>query len=149
MTYRQDNDESGHQTVSAEDACEYILKLDLDYIVQVMCAPDYSLPRWTLADALHCARLYKNFLILLKENPREELVPTREIDEFWHNHILYTKNYHRDCLNIFGYYLHHEPASPVDDPEKLVSHYQKTKAYYLEKFSHPLELIVSGAQEAP
>jgi hypothetical protein len=138
MTYRKICDESNLQTVRVEDACAYILTLDLDYIVQAMCAPSYSLPRWTVADALHCAQLYKNFLILLKENPREELVPTREIDEFWHNHI----------LHIFGYYLHHEPASPLDDPEKLVSDYHKTKAYYLEKFLHPLELVVGKAQGA-
>jgi hypothetical protein len=144
MTYRNVCDESEHLTISVQEACEYIQQLDLDYIIQAMCAPGYSLPRWTAVDAAYCAQLYKNFLILLKENPREELVPTREIDEFWHNHILYTKNYHHDCLNIFGHYLHHEPASPMDDPAKLVNNHQKTKAYYLKKFLQPLEIIGSA-----
>ena len=127
------------QAIGLEEAQNYIEKLDLDYIVKAMCAPDYPLPRWTTLDAEHCSRLYKNFLILLKEYPLEGLVPSREIDEFWHNHILYTKNYHRDCLTIFGYYLHHEPASPLDNPEKLINDYLKTKQYYLKKFNHPLK----------
>jgi hypothetical protein len=126
-------------TVTLDEAERYIEQLDLDYIVKAMCAPEYPLPRWTESDAAHCLQLYKNFLLLMKEYPREGLVPTREIDEFWHNHILYTKNYHRDSLKIFGYYLHHEPASPSDQPEKLIDGFLKTQQYYLEKFNHPLK----------
>ena len=127
------------QMISFEEACEYIENLDLNYIVKIMCATDYPLPRWTLSDAEYCLRFYKNFLILLKEHPREGLVPTREIDEFWHNHILHTKNYHYDCRHIFGYYLHHEPSSPVDDTNKLINGYLKTQQYHLEKFHYPLK----------
>ncbi len=127
--------------ITVEEARQYIEQLDLDYIIEAMCAPSYPLPRWTLSDARHCARLYKNFLILLKQHHPETLVPTREIDEFWHNHILYTKNYYSDCLTIFGYYLHHEPASPLEDPQKLAKDYLKTQQYYLEMFNQPLKLI--------
>jgi hypothetical protein len=138
MTLSDITVESQGSAVELEEAESYIAQLDLTYIVKAMCAPDYPMPRWTLEDAEHSLVLYKNFLMLLKEYPREGLVPTREIDEFWHNHILYTKNYHRDCLHIFGHYLHHEPASPADNPEKLIDAYLKTKQYYLEKFKHPL-----------
>lgn len=127
--------------ISVDQAREYIEQLDLDYIIKTMCSPSYPLPQWSEVDALPCSKLYKNFLLLQKIYPTETLVPTREIDEFWHNHILFTKNYVQDCLNIFGHYLHHEPASPDENPEKLIRDYAKTKKFYLETFQRPLGLI--------
>lgn len=122
------------------EARAYIEALDFGYIIESMCSERYPLPRWSLADAAHCARLYKNFLILIKKHFPEFLVPTREIDEFWHNHILHTKRYARDCSAIFGFYLHHDPTLPEDDQERLVSGYLKTKQFYLEEFGQPLEV---------
>jgi len=128
-------------TISLSSARAYIDKLDLDYIVEFMCSERYPLPRWSLSDATHCCQLYKNFLFLSKKHLPEFLVPTREIDEFWHNHILYTKNYFRDSLAIFGHYLHHDPASPEDNAELLVNGFLKTKQYYLKEFKQPLEIF--------
>lgn len=129
-----------HNVMTLEEARQYIQALDLNYIVDTMCSDQYPLPRWSLLDAKACCQRYKNFLFLFKKHPQEPLVPTREIDEFWHNHILYTKNYLHDCMMIYGYYLHHEPATPNDHPESLVSLYQKTKEYYFQEFNEPLSL---------
>lgn len=123
------------------DAREYIDNLDLEYIVEAMCSPNYPLPRWTKDDAQKCCRLYKDFLILKKIHRGVPLVPTREIDEFWHNHILYTKEYVNDCMKIFGHYLHHQPASPTENPDEMVKAYLKTKQLYLDEFKRPLSLI--------
>lgn len=128
--------------ISFEQACDYIRKLDLNYIAEAMCAEQYPLPRWIMSDALVCLQQYKNFLILSKKYLPKFLVPTKYIDEFWHNHILYTKNYFEDCKNIFGHYLHHEPSSPSDDPNKLIENYAMTKQLYFEEFGQPLELIL-------
>lgn len=124
-----------------EIARRYIEQLDLTYIIDAMCAPSYPLPRWTKEDAVKCCQLYKNFLFLLRKHQNETLVPSRNIDEFWHNHILYTKNYIEDCQAIFGRYMHHDPATPNDDPKELIDGYQKTKHYYELEFNHSLELI--------
>lgn len=132
-----------YKIISLAQARQYLNQLDLNYIIDAMCADNYPMPHWTRADAEHCCQLYKNFLYLIKKHSDENLVPTREIDEFWHNHILYTRNYVQDCLNIFGHYLHHEPTSPDEDPEELVRNYQKTKQFYLEEFKKPLKLIES------
>lgn len=144
--YKMMNDQATLSTlekpsIPVADARGYIEALDLDYIIQSMCAPSYTLPRWNISDATHCCRLYKNYLILLKKHLPEFLVPTREIDEFWHNHILYTKNYCRDSQAIFGHYLHHEPASPDDNTDHLVNGFMKTKAYYLAEFGQPLFVL--------
>ncbi len=125
--------------ISIEIAKEYISQLDLSYIINAMCSSEYPLPKWTTSDAAHCAMLYKNFLWLHKKHPSIFFVPTKEIDEFWHNHILYTKNYHQDCLQIFGHYLHHEPANPNENPGPLIDAYLQTKQLYLEEFGHPID----------
>lgn len=127
--------------VSLEAARFYIDQLDLNYIAESMCSQSYPLPQWEMSDAEHCLKLYKNFLFLQKKHPLVSLVPSREIDEFWHNHILYTQNYFNDCLNIFGHYLHHEPASPTDNSQKLVDNYLKTKQFFIDEFGYPLDLI--------
>lgn len=121
-------------------ARQYLDALNLSYIIDAMCATNYPLPRWTVADATFCCQLYKNFLFLIKKYPKIQLVPSRSIDEFWHNHILYTKKYHYDCLQIFGDYLHHEPADPKDDEKKLIDIFSVTKQLYFEEFKQPLIL---------
>jgi hypothetical protein len=126
--------------ISLDAARHYIDQLDLTYIINAMCAPQYPLPRWTLADASHCCQLYKNFLYLTKKHLPVALVPTREIDEFWHNHILSTQHYFRDCANIFGHYLHHQPTTPDENPHKLVDDFQRTKQLYFAEFKQPLVL---------
>lgn len=124
--------------ISDEEARDYLHQLDLTYIADSMCASHYPLPRWQLADALHCAKLYKNFLLLQKKNASVPLVPTREIDEFWHNHILHTQQYFQDCARIFGYYLHHQPVSPRDNTEQLIADFTRTKELYFAEFNEPL-----------
>lgn len=120
--------------ISFEQAQCYVASLDLSYLVDAMCADAYPLPRWTREDAETCCQMYKNFLLLQKKHLPTPLVPTREIDEFWHNHILYTKNYFTDCENIFGHYLHHEPAVAGESSEKLIADFLKTKELYLQAF---------------
>ena len=125
-----------------EAARAYLRALDLTYIAEAMCSDYYPLPRWTPQDAAHCLQLYKNFLWLHKIHPGTPFVPTREIDEFWHHHILYTKNYLRDCQQIFGHYLHHQPAKPGENDGELADHYARTKELYLLEFKQPLSLII-------
>jgi len=36
-------------------------------------------------------------------------VPSEQVDEFWHNFILYTKKYQVWCFKHFGYFIHHVP----------------------------------------
>lgn len=127
--------------ISLKAARQYLDQLDLSYVVETMCAERYPLPRWLKSDAEKCSELYKKFLFLQKKYPKIGLVPTREIDEFWHNHILYTKEYCYDCQQIFGYYLHHAPEPQIIDEKKLIQSFLETKALYLKEFKQPLILI--------
>src|ERR1700722_6391239 len=64
---------------------------------------------WPLHKAEAVEKLYKTYLLLFALYPGEEHVPTADIDEMWHGHILDTQKYMADCHEIFGYYLHHYP----------------------------------------
>jgi hypothetical protein len=64
---------------------------------------------WSVQDALEISELYRAFLFLCLVYPSTQILPTREVDEFWHLHILDTRAYERDCQNIFGRILHHFP----------------------------------------
>lgn len=127
--------------ISLEQAQHYLANLDLSYIVKAMCATTYALPRWCESDALECVKRYKNFLWLKKKYPQYKVVPTREIDEFWHNHILHTQQYFKDCLAIFGRYFHHRPAAEDENKEALAQAYLRTKALYLAEFGEAMDVI--------
>lgn len=72
---------------------------------------------------------YKKFLRLLQKYPNLPLAPTAEIDEVWHQHILFTRQYAQDCQSLFGYFLHHFPEEYSEDNEQQ----QRIKANSLEK----------------
>lgn len=57
---------------------------------------------------------YRQFLKLAAKHPDAPLVPSKEVDEFWHMHILDTQRYSADCERIFGYMIHHDPYSGID-----------------------------------
>tara|TARA_R110002124_G_scaffold286753_2_gene468572 strand:- start:1150 stop:1587 length:438 start_codon:yes stop_codon:yes gene_type:complete len=67
--------------------------------------------KWTKVEAQECEKLYKNYLYLsYKYFKKNKLVPTNEVDLFWHEHILDTNKYINDCNSLFGEYLHHYPS---------------------------------------
>jgi hypothetical protein len=50
------------------------------------------------------------FLAYLKSGFRRVAMPSRVVDDLWHEFILYTKNYAAFCDYAFGRFLHHTPA---------------------------------------
>jgi hypothetical protein len=64
---------------------------------------------WSLRRAEAVETEYRRFLYLLKAFPKVEMAPLKDVDTFWHYHILDTVKYARDCEQIFGYFQHHHP----------------------------------------
>jgi hypothetical protein len=118
----------------------YLDELDLAYIASAMCSEAYILPQWDKADALVAIKLYKRFLwLIFQYGSQHPIVPTKEIDEVWHNHILHTKQYHNDCQKIFGRYLHHMPSDGSEaDTQQLAENFKKTRDLYFQEFNEPL-----------
>jgi hypothetical protein len=66
---------------------------------------------------------YRQFLKLAAKYPDAPLVPSEEVDEFWHMHILDTQRYGADCERIFGYMIHHDPYSGLDGAQDEARHF--------------------------
>lgn len=51
---------------------------------------------------------YERWLRLKQLHPKQRMAPTRDIDLFWHLHMLAPVAYHRDCMAVFGRILDHD-----------------------------------------
>ena len=98
---------------------------------------------WTESEAVEISELYRAFLFLCKLYPQEVIVPPREVDEFWHLHILDTRNYALDCEAVFGSYLHHFPYSGLEgtavDEHEEIQFIERTQALLQKHFPFLLE----------
>lgn len=90
---------------------EKIDSLSLNYIKQKFIHRD----GWLEMEADAAVEQYKNFLWLHLKYPDAVLSPSLDIDLVWHEHILSTKFYLKDCEEIYGYFLHHAPQD-VGEP---------------------------------
>ncbi|MHA7684779.1 glycine-rich domain-containing protein [Cupriavidus sp. PET2-C1] len=60
---------------------------------------------------------YRRFLKLAAKYPDTPVVPSEQVDAFWHAHIVDTRRYASDCEHIFGHVLHHDPYVGIDGPQ--------------------------------
>src|ERR1700719_1228582 len=91
------------------DALERLaMTLDLSNVRLKLADPEEGLG--ASADQLDLMEQeYRRFLALHLAHPEAEIVPSKIVDQIWHQHILDTYAYHEDCERIFGFYLHHFP----------------------------------------
>lgn len=90
---------------------------------------------WTERLADYSELRYRRFLCMRVINPGLALVPTSDIDAFWHQHILFTRDYADDCRRVLGGFLHHSPPSGTDDEQKhLQQGFAATATFYAEIF---------------
>lgn len=57
---------------------------------------------------------YRKFLSLVLMGNRGLAMTSKEVDEVWHTHILFTKDYADFCTAVFGRFLHHKPNVASD-----------------------------------
>jgi hypothetical protein len=94
-----------NSTRSLDDVRERIDSLDLSMIEMKLLQ---SSPE--LAESLNASvDQYRDFLYLTAKYPDVPIVPTKQSDVVWHQHILDTQKYAHDCQIIFGSMLHHYP----------------------------------------
>jgi len=94
---------------------------------------------WTFDFACRVAQEYRRFIILCLEKQQDAnyiILPSRQIADFWHLHILDTEKYIEDCQHSFGFILHHYCGRQTDqDMAKLrEAYYFKTFALYRSTF---------------
>lgn len=79
---------------------------------------------------------YRRFLTLCRDHPTAKIMAPADVDEVWHAHMLDSVHYHRDCQQIFGGYLHHDPCIG----ERDVTNTQATLELYEQVFGEPPSL---------
>lgn len=95
-----------------------IADLDLDFLGHKLLADDeFEAARrdgerlWDDERVARALQEYRQFLALMFWHPEAFLVPSEDIDEAWHAHVLHTARYEADCETIFGRFQHHAPSS--------------------------------------
>ncbi len=81
-------------------------------------------------DLARAELLYRQFLTLKARYPATQMVPPKLVDEVWHAHITFTRQYFLDCDLLFGEYLHHSP----DLADSVSSFEQVTLPAYQAEF---------------
>lgn len=93
-----------------------IQNINLDPIRFNLANRDEGEGSWEVKKIDEVETHYRQFLFLTQVAESScSLVPSLEIDQFWHTHILDTSKYMEDCQNAFGCYLHHFPYFRVSD----------------------------------
>jgi len=64
--------------------------------------------KWPESKARSVFKETKQFLVNAAVT-RVPLAPTKDVDEVWHNFILYTIEYAEFCTKYFGKFIHHVP----------------------------------------
>ncbi len=96
---------------------------------------------WTREYAESVEGAYRNYLTMLVTHPEdvEDIVVSKDVDEFWHAHILHTMKYTEDCERVFGKYLHHNPRDGERTPadiERKAALAEKTRRLYQREFGN-------------
>jgi hypothetical protein len=74
------------------------------------------------------------------------IAPSKDVDAFWHGHILDTMKYAEDCDQVFGYFLHHFPyfgMRGADDAAALSAAAEQMRALTEKEFG--TEALASAA----
>ena len=119
-----------------EQVIAAIQALDLDPIKFKLMDPEEG-QGWSREYVDRMELAYKRFLTLLATHPEETLAPSKDVDKFWHGHILDTLKYARDCDAVFGCFLHHFPyfgMRGAEDAANLARAARTTQRLYRQEF---------------
>jgi hypothetical protein len=93
----------------------------------------------TLNSTDRVEQAYRRFIYLIVMNPGKTVVPwSRDLDDFWHEHILDTARYARDCNEILGSFIHHDPNLPEGSAAHSIAS-DETEAMYVAAFKERLQ----------
>lgn len=97
---------------------------------------------WEADKVIETEAIYRKWLVLHKLYDQDvELAPNKQLDDYWHFHILDTRKYIKDCELVFGEYLHHYPYFGLSDAQAaqdLENAFQRTQDLFLKHFGHDL-----------
>jgi uncharacterized protein (TIGR04222 family) len=103
---------------------------------------------WSLTTARAAVDEYRRFCFLASVADGE-MTPSREVDEVWHLHLSYTRDYWEQfCPAVLGYPLHHGPTrARAGDAEHFRERYAQTLALYESYFGAAPVAFWPGTRE--
>lgn len=126
-------------------------KLDLEPIIFKAMDPEEGYG-WGLEQAFQISEEYRKFLYLCITERDTGVVPSKQVNQFWHLHILDTQKYAEDCEKFVGYFLHHFPYFGMrgeQDAKNLIRCWEETKALYVRVFGQYPETVWSENVRCP
>jgi len=124
--------------LSLQEAQKKVSQLDLNPVRSKLSDEK----KWSLKKVNTVEEQYRAYLRLTLMFPEQLLVPSKDIDAFWCQHVFDTSKYIEDCYSIFGYFLHRVPCFRLSGKTDAVSFKEavsKTKKMFLEYFGMNLE----------
>ncbi len=94
---------------------------------------------WTQEEREKSLMRYRRWLFVKYRHPNARLAPTRDIDLFWHLHMLAPVAYNRDCDGLFGRLLDHDGGFGLGPGEQpiLQQVFTETAELYEQEFGEP------------
>jgi len=89
---------------------------------------------WSREYTLRVINEYKKFVYLATI---QNVAPSYEVDQVWHTHLLFTKDYKKMCEEVLKTELHHNPTDKADVRTLGKNQYQETKQLYTKIFGYP------------
>lgn len=122
--------------VSVEEAIDKVAQIDLTMVKRKIMDKEEG-QGWDESYADTVETKYRRYLAMYLMFPKRKIVPNKEVDIFWHQHILDTRAYANDCEKTFGFFLHHFPYFGMRGPEdkrNLENCFEDTRNLYAELF---------------
>ena len=139
------------QEVAFKKAEALVSGWDFSLTVAKLQELDYA--GWTKERAELAEKNYKRYLAVTKALDGYQLVPNGDVDRFWHEHILDTRRYAKDCYELCGGFLHHYPFfgmnGDADNKNWINAAEQSTTVWNRLFGEHLYRLEVAAPQKCP
>ena len=76
---------------------------------------------------------YRRFMTLVVLGGDHLDMFSGEVDEVWHAHILFTRQYAEFCQAVYGRFIHHDPVLPRE-AEHLAEHAQEDREKFFRAY---------------
>ena len=131
-----------NETVSTAEGLKRLEALDFSDVRRKLMEPPPEGQGWSEDCAKSAEKWYRRFLTLFLKYPGRKIVPNAMIDAFWHQNILDTRAYARDCQEVFGRFVHHYPYFGMngDAAERDAAYAETNDMFDTEFGENPLHL---------
>jgi hypothetical protein len=117
-----------HKTLTKQQAPPTMAQLEQGLSLALIAGKVQETQGWSGNYTVRVQEEYLRFLFLIGQGV--SAVPSSAVDEVWHQHILTTRQYAKDCERLFGRFIHHLPSYTAEEHRAL----EAPRAAYFEAY---------------